>query len=108
MSPVTGLGGLSILVGVCMLVGFATSLRNRAYLGLFGAGCALFGGGLLWRGVGGAALLWLSGGFVLASVISAVRETASRLRAIQEEHAARAAMLLEIIEQERQRQVDSK
>jgi len=100
---VARLGAFSIFLGVCALGGFLTSFRERGYLGWFGLACLLAGGGLLLGDSGRRVLLWLALAAGLAAVLSAVRETTRRLRAIRDQQAAREAQLLAMVQAERDR-----
>ena len=127
MSPQLA-AGLTALVGVCMVAGWLTAFRNRAYLGLLGLGFLTISGFLLALAKARAAeelgadssqivlLARLLFGvclllFLLAAV-AAIRETARRMREIRtgyrEAEEAMLEMVQAAIDKERESEADSK
>jgi len=105
--------GLTAFVGICLIAGWVTGFRHRSYVGWLGlaflglAGFVLAlsrareaqdmgapSAGLQWA-VRVLLVVWLAS-FVIAGV-SAVRETARRLRALRQDHLEAAEALLELV-----------
>lgn len=118
MSPELA-AGLTGFVGLCLVAGWVTGFRNRAYVGWLGLAFLLLAGFLLAAGgVGDAAAIGAeSGGLPLLAIglfllcaaafalagVSAVRETARRLRELREQHEAAAEAMLEMFRAQRER-----
>ena len=112
MIPPRVVASLISFVGICMIAGWLSAFRNRAYLGWLGLAFVTFGGSLLAADKGGAAqvlgasghqfMLWARVLFVtsmisgLLAAISAVQETRRRLRELQQRHRDAAQAILEL------------
>jgi len=112
--------GLTGLAGLCMVAGWVTAFRNRAYLGWLGFAFVCLSG-FLWTGsrardlgvpdnrqmlllarvLLGVCLL----SFALAGV-AAVRETTRRLREIRDGYRAAEEALVEIVRASREKEED--
>jgi hypothetical protein len=105
--------GLTLFIGLCLIAGWATGFRNRAYVGLLGLAFLGLAGFLLAvnkvqeaKGLNAPhepmamlarALLVLWVALLLVAFLSAIRETGRRLRDIREGHQASAEALLEMM-----------
>ncbi len=111
MSPQLA-AGLTAFVGVCLLAGWITGFRNRAYVGWLGLAFLALAGFLLalgtlreTEGLGGSdprmrllvkVLLVVWVGALLLSAAAAVRETLRRLTELRASHEAAAEAFLEM------------
>lgn len=111
--------GLTAFVGLCLLAGWVTGYRHRAYVGWLGLAFFALAGFLLALGrvreaeaIGGSdpgmamlvkvlLLVWV--GALLLAAGTAVAETLRRLRELREGHQEAAAALLEMIRATRER-----
>jgi ABC-type Fe3+ transport system permease subunit len=111
--------GLTAFVGICLLAGWVTGFRNRSYVGWLGLAFIGLSGFLLAAGRAHAAqemarpepamatlarallFIWIAA--LLLSAVSAVRETARRLREIRESHEEAAQGMLELVRASRER-----
>ena len=112
--------GLTAFLGICLLAGWVTGFRNRSYVGWLGLAFVGLAGFLVAVGkvreaheLGGTnramamlpwALLVVWVAALLLSALSAVRETARRLREIRESHEAAAEGLLEVMRASQERE----
>jgi MFS family permease len=119
MSPQLA-AGLVAFVGICLLAGWFTGFKNRSSVGWLGLAFLGLAGFLMALGkareaqeLGRAApamaalaraLLIVGVAALLLSAVSAVRETARRLREIKESHEAAAEGLLEVMRAARERE----
>ena len=117
MSPQVA-AGLTAFVGICLIAGWITGFRNRAYVGWLGLAFLALAAFLLVLGKHkeaqetGAAdprlatavkvllLVWVAA-FVL-SMVAAVRETSRRLKELRASHETAAEGLLEIMQASRE------
>ena len=119
MSPQVA-AGLTAFVGVCMVAGWLSAFRNRAYLGWLGLAFLALSGSLLAHdrarqaqvlGVASPQVSLLAKilllvcllSFVLA-LVAAVRETARRLRDIRDRHRAAEEALLAMMQARREKE----
>jgi hypothetical protein len=111
--------GLTAFVGICLLAGWVSGFRNRSYVGWLGLAFLGLSGFLLAAARARAAqemghpepgmaavgkallLLWIVA--LLLSALSAVRETARRLREVRASQEEAAQGLLELVRASRQR-----
>jgi hypothetical protein len=114
--------GMVAFVGICLLAGWFTGFRNRSYVGWLGlafialAGSVMAGAkakeakdlAMASPGLATAAKALLLAAVIafLLSAVSAIRETARRLRQIKESHEAAAEGLLELMRAARERKVE--
>jgi hypothetical protein len=112
MSPQVA-AGLTAFVGICLIAGWITGFRNRAYVGWLGLAFLALAGFLLALGKHkeaqetGAAdprlatavkvLLFVWVAAFLVSMVAAVRETSRRLKELRASHEAAEEGLLEIM-----------
>ncbi len=114
---------LTLFVGICLLAGWLTGFRNRSYVGWLGLAFVGLSGFLLVLGKVKEArelghlnrgmivvmrlliVVWV--GALLLSAVSAVRETARRLREIRASHEAAAEGLLELMRATAERKAES-
>ena len=112
MIPPRVVASLISFVGICMIAGWLSAFRNRAYLGWLGLAFVTFGGSLLAADKAGAAqalgasghqfVLWARVLFVtsmisgLLAAISALQETRRRLRELQQRQRDAAEAILEL------------
>lgn len=115
--------GLIAFVGICLLAGWITGFRNRSYVGWLGLAFVGLAGFLAAAGkvreakeLGGSnpgmaalakllVVVWV--GALVLSAVSAVRETARRLREIKESHQAAAEGLLELMRASQEQESDA-
>ena len=122
MSPQLA-AALTAIVGICMVAGWITAFRNRAYLGLLGLAFLALSG-CLWtldkaRGAGGPEvsdpqMLLVARGmlvaclaFFLLAAVAAVRETARRLREIRAGYREAEEAVLEMVKASLEKEADS-
>ena len=114
--------GMVAFVGICLLAGWFTGFRNRSYVGWLGVAFLLLAGSVMagakakeakdlamassGLATAAKALLFAAAVAFLLSAVSAVRETARRLRQIQEGHEAAAEGLLELMRAAREREAE--
>jgi uncharacterized membrane protein YhaH (DUF805 family) len=105
--------GLVAFVGICLLAGWVTGFRNRSYVGWLGLAFVALAGSVLAaarakeaKDLGTASPALATGAKILLlatvvafllSAVSAIRETARRLREIKQSHEAAAEGLLELV-----------
>ena len=122
MIPPRLLASLISFVGICMIAGWLSAFRNRAYLGWLGLAFVTFGGCLLAadkadaaRVLGGSGhqfVLWarvlLTASVVsgLLAVISALQETRRRLRELQQRHREAAEAMLELMKAQLEKEAE--
>jgi len=122
MSPQLA-AGLTGIVGICMVAGWITAFRNRAYLGLLGIAFLILAGSLLALGkaraaqeIGGpSAQIVLLARILLAAcmlsfllaAVAAVRETARRLREIRASYREAEDAVLEMVKASLEKEGDS-
>jgi len=118
MAPAQLAAAFAGFVGICMVVGWLTAFRNRAYLGWLGFAFLTFSGSLLSAsranqdralGIANPQLALLAKVFLAAcllcflfAVIAAVRETSRRLQDIRARHQAAEEALLSMIQAQRE------
>lgn len=112
MIPPRVVASLISFVGICMIAGWLSAFRNRAYLGWLGLAFVTIGGCLLAadkaetaQALGGSGhqfILWARVLFAasvisgLLAIISAVQESRRRLRELQQRHRDAAEAILEL------------
>ncbi len=112
--------GLIVFVGLCLLAGWVTGFRNRSYVGWLGLAFIALAGFLAAIGqvkaaksVGGsnpgmATIAWVLlvvwVGALILSAVSALRETARRLREVRASHEEAAEGLLELMRASQEQQ----
>lgn len=112
--------GLVALVGICLLAGWLSGLRNRSYVGWLGLAFLALAGAVMagaeakeardlaarssMLGFAAKGLLFAAAAAFLLATVAAVRETTRRLRQIKEDHDAAAEGLLELVRAARERE----
>ncbi|MCJ7751591.1 MAG: hypothetical protein MUQ65_10940 [Armatimonadetes bacterium] len=118
MSPQLA-AGLTAFVGLCLVAGWVTGFRHRAYVGWLGLAFCVLAGFLLALGrvreaeaIGGSdprmamlckALLFVWVGALLFAAGTAVAETLRRLRELRNGHREAAEVLLEMVRARREK-----
>ena len=111
--------GLTAFAGLCLVAGWVSALRNRAYVGWLGLAFLALAGSLWCAGVAREAqemgasaprmallakiLLLVSAASFVIAVVAAVQETRRRLRQIKEAHEASVEALLAMVRSGRER-----
>jgi hypothetical protein len=114
--------GMVAFVGICLLAGWFTGFRNRSYVGWLGLAFLVLAGSVMagakakeaqdlamaspGLAIAAKALLFAAVVAFLLSAVSAIRETARRLRQIKESHDAAAEGLLELMRAAREREAE--
>ncbi len=122
MSPQMA-AGLTAFVGVCLIAGWISGFRNRAYVGWLGLAFLALAGFLLALGKHKEAqqtgatdprlatavkvLLFAWVAAFVVSMVAAVRETSRRLKELRANHEAAAEGLLEIVRTSKEREARS-
>ena len=106
MSPQLA-AGLTALVGLCMVAGWLSAFRNRAYLGWLGCAFLTLSASLLSHGrspLAATILLVVCLLCFLLALVAAVRETKRRVHEIRERHAAAEEAMLAMIQASREKE----
>jgi hypothetical protein len=122
MSPEL-VAGLTAFAGACLLAGWVSGFRNRAYVGWLGLAFLMLSGSL-WcarsareaqeAGLGSPdmslltrVLLVVSVAAFLFALVAAIQETRRRLRKIKEDHEDSVEAMLTLLQASRERDEDS-
>jgi len=120
--PPRVVASLISFVGICMLAGWLSALRNRAYLGWLGLAFVTFGGSLLAadkaevaQALGASGhqfVLWARVLFVtsiisgLLAAMSALQETRRRLRELHQRHRDAAEAMLDLMKAQPEKEAE--